>query len=143
VVTKFVMQLEAQLADRNVTIELTEEAAKWLMTKGYDEQMGARPMARVIQEHIKKPLADVVLFGVLKSGGHVRVVVARDELGGEKLSFEYPEGPVTPKQEKLPEPRKNRVKRRAGPRKPRPSGPKGGTPPPGRGSVPKVPLVKV
>ena len=52
-------------------------------------------------------------------------------------------GPVTPKQEKLPEPRKNRVKRRAGPRKPRPSGPKGGTPPSGRGSVPKVPLVKV
>ncbi|MEA2880449.1 MAG: ATP-dependent Clp protease ATP-binding subunit ClpA, partial [Hyphomicrobiales bacterium] len=144
VVTKFVMQLEAQLADRNVTIELTDEAAKWLMTKGYDEQMGARPMARVIQEHIKKPLADVVLFGVLKSGGHVRVVVAKDEDGNDKLSFEYPEGPVTPKQEKLPEPRKNRVKRRSSPRKPRPSGPKGGgTPPSGRGSVPKVPLVKV
>src|SRR5437868_11905511 len=144
VVTKFVMQLEAQLADRNVTIELTDEAAKWLMTKGYDEQMGARPMARVIQEHIKKPLADVVLFGVLKAGGHVRVVVAKDEDGNEKLSFEYPEGPITPKQEKLPEPRKNRVKRRAGPRKPKSAGPKGGgTPPSGRGSVPKVPLVKV
>ncbi len=137
------MQLEAQLADRNVTIELTEDAARWLMTKGYDEQMGARPMARVIQEHIKKPLADVVLFGVLKAGGHVRVVVAKDEAGNDKLSFEYPEGPVTPKQERLPEPRKNRVKRRAGPRKPRPSGPKGGTPPSGKGSVPKVPLVKV
>src|SRR5438270_1693982 len=110
VVDKFVLQLEEQLADRNVTIELTDEAAKWLMTKGYDEQMGARPMARVIQEHIKKPLADVVLFGVLKAGGHVRVVVAKDEIGNDKLSFEYPEGPITPKQEKLPEPRKNRVK---------------------------------
>jgi ATP-dependent Clp protease ATP-binding subunit ClpA len=144
VVTKFVMQLEAQLADRNVTIELTDEAAKWLMTKGYDEQMGARPMARVIQEYIKKPLADVVLFGVLKAGGHVRVVLAKGEsTGDEKLSFEYPDGPVTPKQEKLPEPRKNRVKRRSAARKPRPSGPKGGTPPSGRGSVPKVPLVKV
>jgi ATP-dependent Clp protease ATP-binding subunit ClpA len=136
VVTKFVMQLETQLADRNVTIELSDEAAKWLMTKGYDEQMGARPMARVIQEYIKKPLADVVLFGVLKSGGHVRVVVSKED---DKLSFEYPEGPITPKQEKLPEPRKNRVKRRASPRKPRSSGPKG-TPPTGRGSVPKVPL---
>jgi ATP-dependent Clp protease ATP-binding subunit ClpA len=66
----------------------------------------------------------------------VRVVVSKED---DKLSFEYPEGPITPKQEKLPEPRKNRVKRRAGPRKPRPSGPKG-TPPAGRGSVPKVPL---
>jgi ATP-dependent Clp protease ATP-binding subunit ClpA len=142
VVEKFVMQLEAQLADRSVTIELSEEAAKWLIAKGYDEQMGARPMARVIQEHIKKPLADVVLFGALKTGGHVRVVVAKDEeTGGDKLSFEYPEGPITPKQEKLPEPRKNRAKRRSSPRKPRPSGPKGGTPPSGgKGSVPKVPL---
>jgi ATP-dependent Clp protease ATP-binding subunit ClpA len=98
-------------------------------------------MARVIQEHIKKPLADVVLFGGLKAGGHVRVVVAKDEEGQDKLSFEYPEGPITPKQEKLPEPRKNRVKRRSSPRKPRAAGPKGdGKPPAGRGSVPKVPL---
>jgi ATP-dependent Clp protease ATP-binding subunit ClpA len=144
VVAKFVMQLEAQLADRNVTIELSDEATKWLISNGYDEQMGARPMARVIQEHIKKPLADDVLFGRLKTGGHVRVVVVKDEDGREKLGFEYPEGPVTPRQEKLPEPRKNRVKRRAAPRRPRPPGPKGGgTPPTGRGSVPKVPLVKV
>ena len=96
-------------------------------------------MARVIQEHIKKPLADDVLFGRLKTGGHVRVVVVKDdETGRDKLGFEYPEGPVTPKQEKLPEPRKNRVKRRSSPRKPRPPGPKGT--PTGRGSVPKVPL---
>jgi ATP-dependent Clp protease ATP-binding subunit ClpA len=141
VVEKFVMQLEAQLADRNVTIELSDEASRWLITNGYDELMGARPMARVIQEHIKKPLADDVLFGRLKNGGHVRVVVGKDEDGKDKLTFEYPEGPVTPKPEKLPEPRKNRAKRRAAPRKPRPAGPKGdGKPPSGRGSVPKVPL---
>jgi ATP-dependent Clp protease ATP-binding subunit ClpA len=98
-------------------------------------------MARVIQEHIKKPLADDVLFGRLKHGGHVRVAVGKDEDGKDKLTFEYPEGPVTPKPEKLPEPRKNRAKRRAAPRKPRAAGPKGdGKPPSGRGSVPKVPL---
>ena len=104
----------------------SEEATKWLIDHGYDEQMGARPMARVIQEHIKKPLADEVLFGKLKAGGHVRVVVAKDEDGRDKLGFEYLEGPVTPKPEKLPEPRKNRAKRRPSPRKPRPAGPKGG-----------------
>jgi len=81
VVEKFVLQLEAQLGDRDVTIELSEEAAKWLIMHGYDEQMGARPMARLIQEHIKKPLADEVLFGKLKAGGHVRVIVTRDEPG--------------------------------------------------------------
>src|SRR6188474_954025 len=140
VVEKFVMQLEAQLADRNVTIELAEDSSKWLIEHGYDEQMGARPMARVIQEYIKKPLADDVLFGRLKNGGHVRVIVKKDELGRDTLGFEYPEGPVTPKQEKLPEPRQNRAKRRSAPRKPKPPGPKGGTPPAGRGSVPKVPL---
>src|SRR5690606_29453275 len=68
VVEKFIFQLEAQLADRGVTIELTEEAAKWLGEKGYDEKFGARPLARVIQEHIKKPLADELLFGKLEQG---------------------------------------------------------------------------
>jgi len=69
----------------------------------------------------------------------VRVIVRKDEeTGHDTLGFEYPEGPVTPKQEKLPEPRKNRAKRRTPVRKPRPPGPKGGTPP--KGSVPKVPL---
>src|SRR3546814_4663038 len=62
VVEKFVLQLDAQLADRNVTISLTPEANRWLATRGYDEQMGARPLARVIQESIKKPLADEVLL---------------------------------------------------------------------------------
>jgi ATP-dependent Clp protease ATP-binding subunit ClpA len=145
VVDKFVLQLEAQLADRDVTIELTEEARAWLIAHGYDEQMGARPMARVIQEHIKKPLADDVLFGRLKSGGHVRVVVVRDESGDEKIGFEYPDGPVTPKPEKLPLARKPKPRRRsATARKMKFSGPKGGGDdgPPHRGSVPTVPLVK-
>jgi ATP-dependent Clp protease ATP-binding subunit ClpA len=106
VVEKFVLQLEAQLADRFVTIELSESAKAWLIEHGYDEQMGARPMARVIQEHIKKPLADEVLFGKLKGGGHVRVVVVKDEaVAGvdlEKIGFEFVEGPVTPKPENLP-----------------------------------------
>jgi ATP-dependent Clp protease ATP-binding subunit ClpA len=91
--------------------------------------MGARPMARVIQEHIKKPLADEVLFGHLKNGGHVRVVVDKDEEGRDKLGFQYLDGPVTPKPEKLPA--RPKAKRRP----PRPK--------PKRGSVPKVPLAKV
>ena len=76
VVEKFVFQLEAQLADRGVTIELSEAAAKWLAETGYDEKFGARPLARVIQEHIKKPLADELLFGKLEHGGTVRVGLA-------------------------------------------------------------------
>ena len=76
VVDKFVMQLEAQLADRHVQIELSDEARAWLVERGYDEAMGARPMARVIQTFIKTPLADEVLFGRLKTGGTVRVVVS-------------------------------------------------------------------
>ena len=83
VVQKFVMQLEAQLADRHVTIETTDEAAGWLADNGFDELYGARPLARVIQEHIKKPLADEMLFGRLVKGGHVRVV-----LKDGKLDFE-------------------------------------------------------
>lgn len=75
VVEKFVLQLEAQLMDRNVTIELTKPAAEWLGDKGYDDKMGARPLARVIQEHIKKPLAEELLFGKLTKGGVVRVTV--------------------------------------------------------------------
>ena len=75
VVEKFVLQLEAQLLDRGVTIELTPEAAAWLGEKGYDDKMGARPLGRVIQEHIKKPLAEELLFGKLAKGGLVRVTV--------------------------------------------------------------------
>jgi len=73
VVEKFVLQLEAQLMDRNVSIELTRKAAEWLADKGYDDKMGARPLGRVIQEHIKKPLAEELLFGKLTKGGVVKV----------------------------------------------------------------------
>ncbi|NPD14440.1 ATP-dependent Clp protease ATP-binding subunit ClpA [Xinfangfangia sp. D13-10-4-6] len=75
VVEKFVLQLEAQLIDRGVHIELTSEAAAWLADRGYDEKMGARPLGRVIQEHIKKPLAEELLFGRLTKGGVVKVAV--------------------------------------------------------------------
>ncbi len=75
VVTKFVLQLEAQLADRNITIELTDDAADWLAKNGFDELYGARPLGRVIQENIKKPLADDILFGRLTRGGHVKVAL--------------------------------------------------------------------
>ncbi len=80
VVEKFVLQLEAQLMDRNVTFELTAAAAEWLGDKGYDEKMGARPLARVIQEHIKKPLAEELLFGKLAKGGVVKVGVKKGEI---------------------------------------------------------------
>ena len=73
VVEKFVMQLEAQLADRNVTIELSSAAKEWLAEKGYDPLYGARPLARVIQEHVKQPLAEELLFGQLAKGGAVKV----------------------------------------------------------------------
>ena len=80
VVEKFVLQLEAQLIDRHVHIELTPEAAAWLGDKGYDDKMGARPLGRVIQEHIKKPLAEELLFGKLMKGGLVRVGVKDDAI---------------------------------------------------------------
>ncbi|MDA5557181.1 ATP-dependent Clp protease ATP-binding subunit ClpA [Shimia sp. MMG029] len=80
VVEKFVLQLEAQLMDRNVTIELTPKAAQWLADKGYDDKMGARPLGRVIQEYIKKPLAEELLFGKLAKGGVVKVKVKDGEL---------------------------------------------------------------
>ncbi|MEC9201563.1 MAG: ATP-dependent Clp protease ATP-binding subunit ClpA, partial [Pseudomonadota bacterium] len=79
VVEKFVLQLEAQLADRNVIIHLTPKATKWLANRGYDNQMGARPLARLIQEKIKKPLADEVLFGCLTQGGVVVVDVGEED----------------------------------------------------------------
>ena len=83
VVEKFVLQLEAQLMDRNVTFELSDAAAAWLGEKGYDDKMGARPLARVIQEHVKKPLAEELLFGRLTKGGLVRVVVHDNKIALE------------------------------------------------------------
>ena len=88
VVDKFVLELETQLADRKVSIALSEEARTWLGNKGYSQDYGARPLARVIQEHVKKPLAEELLFGKLAKGGVVNVDV--DETG-DNLSFSYPE----------------------------------------------------
>jgi ATP-dependent Clp protease ATP-binding subunit ClpA len=119
VVQKFVMQLEAQLADRGVTFDLSPEAIAWLADKGYDERMGARPLGRVIQEHIKKPLAEEVLFGKLRKGGTVRVTVETDELGQTKLKLDAvaDEVPVKPKKEEPTEPviRKPRAKKAKAP----------------------------
>ncbi|MBI6628859.1 ATP-dependent Clp protease ATP-binding subunit ClpA [Pontibaca salina] len=80
VVEKFVLQLEAQLLDRGVSIELTRAAAQWLADRGYDDKMGARPLGREIQEHIKKPLAEELLFGKLAKGGLVKVGVKDGKL---------------------------------------------------------------
>ncbi|CAO3354551.1 ATP-dependent Clp protease ATP-binding subunit ClpA [Azospirillum sp. A26] len=87
VVDKFIMQMEAQLEDRGVSIELNEEAREWLGKKGYDPLYGARPLGRVIQEYIKKPLAEELLFGKLSKGGLVKVTVKDD-----KPAFDYTEG---------------------------------------------------
>ena len=100
VVDKFVLQLEAQLIDRNVHIELTPKATEWLADKGYDIKMGARPLSRVIQEHIKKPLAEELLFGKLMKGGLVKVVVKNGKL---ELTYEGPEqARITSKSDKPP-----------------------------------------
>ena len=80
VAEKFILQLEAQLMDRNVTFELSSDAAEWLGVRGYDEKMGARPLARVIQEEIKKPLADELIFGKLSKGGIVKVTLKEDKI---------------------------------------------------------------
>ncbi|KFI31590.1 Clp protease ClpX [Haematobacter missouriensis] len=90
VVEKFVLQLEAQLMDRGVHIELTPAAADWLAEKGYDDKMGARPLGRVIQEHIKKPLAEELLFGRLAKGGVVKIAVKDDTIS---LEIEEPSRP--------------------------------------------------
>jgi len=120
VVEKFVLQLDAQLADRNVTVTLTPEANKWLATRGYDDLMGARPLARVIQESIKKPLADEVLFGRLLKGGHVTVKVGE----GDTLVFDIEE--ATPRHPGSPK---------------KPGAPKSGGDNGNGGTTPKVPLL--
>lgn len=88
VVDKFVLLLEGQLADRGVTVELSAEARQWLGQKGYDPLNGARPLGRVIQEHVKKPLAEELLFGKLQKGGVVFI-----GLDADKLTFRYEESP--------------------------------------------------
>ncbi len=88
VVEKFILQLEAQLSERQINIEISAEAADWLATKGYDQQMGARPLARIIQEYVKKPLAEEVLFGKLSKGGTVRILMKDGALDFAYLSRE-------------------------------------------------------
>ena len=80
VVDKFIFELEGQLEEKGVTLEVDDEARTWLAMHGYDPKMGARPMARVIQENIKKPLAEELLFGRLAGGGHIRVTLRDDKL---------------------------------------------------------------
>jgi ATP-dependent Clp protease ATP-binding subunit ClpA len=145
VVDKFIMQLDAQLSERNVSIELSDEARKWLVENGYDEAMGARPMARLIQSAIKTPLADEVLFGRLKNGGAVRVIVTGDDTGVKKLGFVYPDGPLLPRPERMVEEASKKPAGKKSAKKP--ARPKSTlldkTPPPkasSRSSVPKVPL---
>jgi ATP-dependent Clp protease ATP-binding subunit ClpA len=99
VVDKFMLQLEEQLADRNVTIVLDDQARDWLATKGYDKLFGARPLGRVIQDQIKKPLAEELLFGKLVKGGVVKVSVK-----DEKLAFAYEEATSPPRRAARDEP---------------------------------------
>ena len=84
VVDKFIFELEAQLQEQQVTLEIDEAARLWLAEHGYDPKMGARPMARLIQQHIKKPLAEELLFGKLARGGHLLI-----QLEDGQLAFEF------------------------------------------------------
>ncbi|MDH3916879.1 MAG: ATP-dependent Clp protease ATP-binding subunit ClpA [Rhodospirillales bacterium] len=106
VADKFIIELEAQLADRNVVIELTDEARAWLAAKGYDPQFGARPLSRVIQENIKKPLAEELLFGKLAKGGTVQVGIA-----GNEPVFSYPRPDKPPRRLPPPGPSKSAGKK--------------------------------
>jgi ATP-dependent Clp protease ATP-binding subunit ClpA len=102
VVDKFILQLELQLADRNVHIELDDEARKWLTDRGYDKLYGARPMARLVQEKIKQPLAEELLFGKLVDGGEVKVRIKDNQ-----LTFEIvPSPPKPPKAKAGAKPKK-------------------------------------
>jgi ATP-dependent Clp protease ATP-binding subunit ClpA len=159
VVQKFVMQLEAQLAERGVTFDLSNDAIAWLADKGYDDRMGARPLARVIQEHIKKQLADEVLFGKLKKGGTVKVTVEKNKDGedGLRLVAIPDKAPTKPKKEPVSARKKPAVKtkaaaaekpaatrrKRAAPKPPGDTEVKTSAPAKTRGStVPKVPRKK-
>jgi ATP-dependent Clp protease ATP-binding subunit ClpA len=136
VVVKFVLQLEAQLADRGVTFELDQKATAWLAERGYDERMGARPLGRLIQEEIKKPLAEEVLFGKLQKGGVVKVTVEDKPEGGTRLKLESIPDENAQRKEKP-------LRRPAAPTGGEGDEPEAGppkSPPKGGRSVPRVPL---
>ena len=100
VVDKFILQLELQLADRNVHIELDDEARQWIVDRGYDKLYGARPMGRLVQEKIKQPLAEELLFGKLISGGEVKVHMKDGALAFEIVpAAPKPKGKRKPKAE--------------------------------------------
>ncbi|MFC3096604.1 ATP-dependent Clp protease ATP-binding subunit ClpA [Alteraurantiacibacter palmitatis] len=105
VVDKFILQLELQLADQNVHIQFDSDARSWLATRGYDKLYGARPMARLIQDKVKQPLAEELLFGKLAGGGEVHVSVKDD-----KLSFELTPAAPRPAKPKKPSARKRAAK---------------------------------
>jgi ATP-dependent Clp protease ATP-binding subunit ClpA len=103
VVEKFVLQLEAQLGERQINIEISAEAANWLAEKGYDKNMGARPLGRLIQEKVKKPLAEEVLFGKLVKGGTVRILLKDDDIGFSYLGRDEERSlPKPPERKALP-----------------------------------------
>ncbi len=146
VVDKFIAQLEAQLADRHVTISLTDEARAWLVENGYDEQMGARPMARLIQTAIKTPLADEVLFGKLKAGAWCASSPGR-RMASACLASSSRKGRCVPSRRRCQRRRKPSARpcpRASLPRAgalPPPKAPDDDEPPkPRRSSVPKLPL---
>ena len=113
------MQLEAQLSERQINIELSSEAADWIARKGYDNAMGARPLARVIQEKIKKPLAEEVLFGKLAKGGTVRILLKEDELHFDYLGRDEEKAlPKTPERKALPRAKAAKPEKEAEAKKP-------------------------
>jgi ATP-dependent Clp protease ATP-binding subunit ClpA len=86
IVSKFILELESQLRERKVAITLVEEARAWLARKGYDPKFGARPVARVIQEYVRDPLTDEILFGALEGGGEVTIRLREN---GDGLAFDF------------------------------------------------------
>ncbi|MDF1721607.1 MAG: ATP-dependent Clp protease ATP-binding subunit ClpA [Minwuia sp.] len=130
VVDKFVLQLEAQLSDRDVTISLTDAARTWLADKGYTPEFGARPLGRIIQEHIKQPLAEELLFGILRKGGHVKI---RLEQGKLMFDSEAAAPRAEPKKAKAAKARSGSASAKGGPAKGGPA--KGGA---AKGTVPET-----
>ena len=147
VVDKFLIELELQLHEKHVALSATPAAREWLGQQGFDPLMGARPMARLIQQTIKTPLADEVLFARLKNGGAVKVVVVQSETGIKVLGLEFPDGPAKPKPEKdvaaatakrVPKPRAKTAAAGKTTKTPPRRGPKGSGTPDGTGGAPKA-----